>query len=144
MNESMRKRLEATKERVEQLDKELSSEDIDSDLGKLTRLSKEKSDLQEAYDLYLSYLKLEREVEDSFALESDPEMAEFAKEQRKEDQAKMERMEDEFQALLLPKDPNDDKNIIVEIRGAVGGDEANIFAGDLMRMYQKYAEKQGW
>lgn len=144
MNESMRKRLEATKERVEQLDKELSSEDIDSDLGKLTRLSKEKSDLQEAYDLYLSYLKLEREVEDSFALESDPEMAEFAKEQRKEDLAKMERMEDEFQALLLPKDPNDDKNIIVEIRGAVGGDEANIFAGDLMRMYQKYAEKQGW
>ena len=144
MNDSMKKRLEATKERYEQIEKELSDENIDSDLEKLTKLSKEKANLTEAYDLYCRYLKLEQEVKDSYELESDPEMADLAKEQRKADQAEMEKMESDFQTILLPKDPNDDKNIIVEIRGAVGGDEANIFAGDLMRMYQKYAEKQGW
>ena len=144
MNDSMKKRLEATKERYEQIEKELSDENIDSDLEKLTKLSKEKSNLTEAYDLYCRYLKLEQEVKDSYELEADPEMAELAKDQRKADQAEMEKMENDFQTILLPKDPNDDKNIIVEIRGAVGGDEANIFAGDLMRMYQKYAEKQGW
>ena len=144
MNDSMKKRLEATKERYEQIEKELSDENIDSDLEKLTKLSKEKSNLTEAYHLYCRFLKLEQEVKDSYELESDPEMADLAKEQRKADQAEMEKMESDFQTILLPKDPNDDKNIIVEIRGAVGGDEANIFAGDLMRMYQKYAEKQGW
>ena len=71
-------------------------------------------------------------------------MAEIAKATRKDNEEKMEKMEEDFKLLLLPKDPNDDKNIIVEIRGAVGGDEANIFAGDLLRMYTKYAEKQNW
>ena len=132
MNDSMKKRLEATKERYEQIEKELSDENIDSDLEKLTKLSKEKANLTEAYDLYCRYLKLEQEVKDSYELEADPEMTELAKDQRKADQAEMEKMENDFQTILLPKDPNDDKNIIVEIRGAVGGDEATLFAGDFL------------
>ena len=95
MNDSMKKRLEATKERYEQIEKELSDENIDSDLEKLTKLSKEKANLTEAYDLYCRYLKLEQEVKDSYELENDPEMADLAKEQRKADQAEMEKMESE-------------------------------------------------
>ncbi len=144
MEESMRKRLNATRDRYNALEKELEKEEIVNDVEAFTKLNKEKGNLEEAAKRYEEYLKLERDVEDSLLLEDDPEMADFAKATRKEAQAAMEKMEDEFKILLLPKDPNDDKNIIVEIRGAVGGDEANIFAGDLLRMYTRYAEKQGW
>ena len=90
----MRKRLSATKERYEQIESELSSEDVSSDLTKLTKLSKERADLKQAYDLYEEYLRFEQNVKDSFELENsgDPEMAELAKEERKADQAKMEKM----------------------------------------------------
>ena len=146
MEESMRKRLNATKARYEDIENELASDAVASDVAKLTRLSKEKANLEEAYHLYLQYLALEKDVEDSYEMENsgDPELAEFAKETRKEAQAKMGNMEADFKTILLPKDPNDEKNIIVEIRGAVGGDEANLFAGDLLHMYAHYAEKQGW
>ena len=142
----MRKRLNATKARYEDIENELASDAVASDVAKLTRLSKEKANLEEAYHLYLQYLALEKDVEDSYEMENsgDPELAEFAKETRKEAQAKMGNMEADFKTILLPKDPNDEKNIIVEIRGAVGGDEANLFAGDLLHMYAHYAEKQGW
>ncbi|MBQ7250513.1 MAG: peptide chain release factor 1 [Bacilli bacterium] len=144
MEESMRKRLEATRSRYEALEEELGREDAADDLASFTKKTKEQSDLREAYEAYLQYLKAEQDVADSFELEADPEMAEFAKETRKAAQSVMEDLEGKFKIILLPKDPNDDKNIIVEIRGAVGGDEANLFAGDLVRMYSKYAEKQGW
>lgn len=147
MEESMRKRLEATLERFEEIDRELSSPEIAEDVAKLTSLSKERAGLEEAYTKYKEYLKHEQTSKDALELldsVNDPEMVELAKEERKEAIANMERLEEEFKIILLPKDPNDDKNIIVEIRGAVGGDEANIFAGDLMRMYVKYAETQGW
>ena len=146
MEESMRKRLNATKTRYEDIERELASDAVASDVAKLTRLSKEKANLEEAYQLYSQYLALEKDVTDSFEMENsgDPELSEFAKETRKEAQAKMGNMEADFKTILLPKDPNDEKNIIVEIRGAVGGDEANLFAGDLLHMYAHYAEKQGW
>ena len=146
MEESMRKRLDATWSRYQEIENELSSEETASDVAKFTRLSKEKANLEEAYEHYCEYKKLEGEVKDSFEMENsgDPELIEFAKETRKTDEARMIEMEEEFKTILLPKDPNDDKNIIVEIRGAVGGDEANLFAGDLLEMYTRYAEKQGW
>lgn len=146
MEESMRKRLEATLARYEEIEKELSSDDIASDIDKVTKLSKEKAGLEEAATKYQQYLSLAKDAEDALEMEGsgDPELEAFAKETRKDNLAKMEEMDKEFKVLLLPKDPNDSKNIIVEIRGAVGGDEANIFAGDLLRMYTKYAEKQGW
>ena len=142
----MRKRLEAVTERYLKLSDELAQDDAVNDLARFTRISKEKADLEPAYDRYVHYKKLEQDVKDSIEMENsgDEELVEFAKATRKEALAEMESLEEEFKTLLLPKDPNDDKNIIVEIRGAVGGDEANIFAGDLMRMYAKYAEKQGW
>ena len=142
----MRKRLEAVTERYLKLSDELAQDDAVNDLARFTKISKEKADLEPAYDRYVHYKKLEQDVKDSIEMENsgDEELVEFAKATRKEALAEMESLEEEFKTLLLPKDPNDDKNIIVEIRGAVGGDEANIFAGDLMRMYAKYAEKQGW
>lgn len=146
MDENMKKRLEATKERFASLEAELEKEDVASDINRFTKLSKEKAYLEEPTRLYNEYLKHEQEIADSFELENsgDEEIAELAKEERKSAQARNEELEETLKTLLLPKDPNDDKNIIVEIRGAVGGDEANIFAGDLFRMYEKYSEKQGW
>lgn len=146
MDDSMKKRLEAMKERYNQLEEELSHDDVASDLNRFMKMTKERANLEPATKAYLEYLKCENEVAESFEIEGmgDPEMTELAKESRKAAQQRMEEISQNLKTLLLPKDPNDDKNIIVEIRGAVGGDEANIFAGDLMRMYSKYAEKQGW
>ncbi len=146
MDESMRKRLAATKARYEEIDKELSEGDFSSNINALTELSKEQASLRQAYEAYETYLKLEQEIKDANEMidSGDPELSEFAREQRKEDEKKIEELESDLKTLLLPQDPNDSKNIIVEIRGAVGGDEANIFAGDLLRMYQHYAEEQGW
>lgn len=146
MEESMRKRLEMTLGRYKEIEEELTLDEVASDIDRLTKLNKERANLEEASLAYIQYLNLEKDAEDALEMESsgDPELEAFAKQTRKENLAKMEQMENDFKIMLLPKDPNDSKNIIVEIRGAVGGDEANIFAGDLMRMYTKYAEKQGW
>ena len=146
MDESMKKRLEATRERYKQLEEALSQDDIASDLANLAKISKEKASLEQPTKLYEEYLTLEADVAESYEMEAigDAEIIELAKETRKSDLARMEQIEEQLKLLLLPTDPNDNKNIIVEIRGAVGGDEANIFAGDLLRMYTKYAEKQGW
>jgi peptide chain release factor 1 len=146
MEESMRKRLEVTKERFKQIEEELTDEKIGEDLSKLTKLTKERSNLEPIVSLFNEYLKNEENYRDSFTLEEsgDQEMIELAKEERKAAEEEMGKLESSLQVLLVPKDPNDDKNIIVEIRGAVGGDEANLFAGDLLHMYAKYAERQGW
>ena len=146
MAESMRKRLEITQARLTQIEKELSEESIAEDLPKLTKLTKERAYLEPIVCKFDEYLKSEKNYQDSFALEEmgDPEMTELAKEERKAAMNSMEALERELHLLLVPRDPNDDKNIIVEIRGAVGGDEANLFAGDLLHMYAKYAESQGW
>ncbi len=146
MEDSMRKRLEVTKAKYEELDEKLSDPDIVSDISTFTKINKEHASLEKAYQKYLEYMGLEKTAEDALEMEAlgDPELLELAKEERKEALVKMEALEVELHTLLLPSDPNDSKNIIVEIRGAVGGDEANIFAGDLMRMYQKYCETQGW
>ncbi|MBQ2493771.1 MAG: peptide chain release factor 1 [Bacilli bacterium] len=146
MEEAMRKRLEVTKARYGELCEALSDPDVVNDLARYTSLSKEKANLEPATLKYQQYLRHEQDVKDAIEMENgdDPELAEFAKSTRKEAENSMEALEEELQQLLLPKDPNDDKNIIVEIRGAVGGDEANLFAGDLFHMYTHYAEKQGW
>ncbi len=146
MEESMRKRLETTKKRFEEIEEELGNEDFSNNVPKLTALSKEQASLRDAYEAYSSYLKLEKDAIDAneMANGSDEELAELGKEEKKACEEKMAEIEVSLRELLLPKDPNDSKNIIVEIRGAVGGDEANIFAGDLLRMYTRYSENQGW
>ena len=107
-------------------------------------LSKEQASLRENYEAYQEYKKVLENVVAAKELMKDPEMGEFAKEEYQENEEKRKQMEADFEIMLLPKDPNDGKDVIVEIRGAAGGDEANIFAGDLYRMYTYYSEKNGW
>lgn len=146
MDESMRNRLEVACKRLVDIDKELVSEDIMKDISHFREISKERSILEPQVEAYQKYIKNEEDIigAKEMAQDSDPEIAEMGKEEVKRLEAEQESLEAELTELLLPKDPNDEKNIIVEIRGAVGGDEANIFAGDLFRMYTRYAEAQGW
>lgn len=137
-------RLEATLERYNYLTEELSKPEILSDVKKMTTLSKEQSSLTEIIEKYKEYKKIICDMEDAKDMLNDKEMASFAKEELSTLEIKKESVEKELEVLLLPKDPNDDKNIIVEIRGAAGGDEANLFAGDLFDMYSRYAENMNW
>ena len=140
----MKERLETIITKYEDLKQELTKPEVLADYNKLRTLSKEQKDLDSIVTKYKEYLASEKNIEDAKILANDPEMHELAEETLAEETANKERLEKELELMLIPKDPNDDKNIIMEIRGAAGGDEANIFAGDLFRMYSKYAEKQNW
>ena len=140
----MIERLEATLNRYNELTNLLSSPEILGDVEKMTSLSKEQASIAEVVDKYKEYKKTDSDLEEAKELLNDPEMADLAKEDINNLTNKKEELIKELEILLLPKDPNDDKNIIVEIRGAAGGDEANIFAGDLFEMYSRYAESQNW
>ena len=137
-------RLEAVKNKYEELTQELTNPEVLNDYNKLKKLSKEQKDLEETYNKYQEYQKVVNDLEEAETLLDDPEMGEMAKLEKEELTAKKESLTKELEILLIPKDENDDKNIIMEIRGAAGGDEANIFAGDLFRMYQRYADNEGW
>lgn len=140
----MKERLIAIEEKYNELQKELNKPEVISDVKQMLKLNKESADLKEAYDAYQKLKKIESDLEDASEMTKDPELGEFAKEEINRLTEEKTKLESEIEVMLLPKDPNDDKNVIVEIRGAAGGDEANIFAGDLYRMYTKYAEKEGW
>ena len=140
----MFEKLEAIQERNDAITKELTKPEVISDVKKVTKLSKEQSDLSEIIECYNAYLKAKNDYEEAKELAHDPEMKEFAMEEEEKNLSKQKELEKQLEILLLPKDPNDGKNIIVEIRGAAGGDEANIFAGDLYDMYVRYAENQGF
>lgn len=140
----MKERLETIITKYEELKQELTKPEVLADYNKLRTLSKEQKDLESIVNKYKEYLTSEKNIEDAKILANDPEMHELAEETLAIETANKERFEKELELMLIPKDPNDDKNIIMEIRGAAGGDEANIFAGDLFRMYSKYAEKQNW
>ena len=146
MEESMYQRLEIAVKRLAEIDEELSSEDVTRDIAHFRELSKERANLDPQVEAFNRFKKATDELVEAkeMAKDSDPELAEMGKEEVKSLEAELDRLTEELKELLLPRDPNDDKNIIVEIRGAVGGDEANIFAGDLFRMYTRYAEEQGW
>ena len=146
MNESMLDRLVSMENRYEELGHMLMDPDIGTDIKKMTDVTKEQASLQAAYDLFQEYKEVKDGIDGAKELmkENDPEKKELAKMELDE---LVERMPDIIKKLeleLIPKDPNDNKNVIMEIRGAAGGDEGNIFAGDLYRMYVKYAESQGW
>ena len=140
----MKERLEAIEEKYLEITQKLSDPEVLKDIKKVAELSKEQASLKEPYEAYQKLKKIEEDLEESKELVKDPELGDFAKEEITRLTAEEEELEKDIEVMLLPKDPNDDKNVIVEIRGAAGGDEANIFAGDLYRMYTKYAEKQGW
>ena len=130
--------------RYDELSKLLSSPDITSDIKKMTELSKEQSNLLPIVEKAKEYKTLIQEIAESKEMLSDPEMSDMAKEELKELEPQVPVMEEEIKLLLLPKDPNDDRNIIVELRAGAGGDEAAIFVGDLFGAYTRYADLKGW
>ncbi len=139
--------LDIVEERYEQLNELLSDPDVVNDSDKLRKYSKEQADLQKTVDVYRNYKAKKEEladIEEMLSETDDKEEVEMLKEESNGIKAELPNLEEELKILLIPKDPNDDKDVIVEIRAAAGGDEAAIFAGDLMRMYSKYAESQGF
>lgn len=140
-------KLQAVGDRYEKLSELLCDPEVMADPNKLREYSKEQADLQETYDTYKEYKSVVEQLEAAKEMQNeklDAEMRELVKTEISELSARKEELEKRLHVLLLPKDPNDDKNVIVEIRGAAGGDEAALFAGDLYRMYTRYAEMQGW
>ena len=133
--------------RLEEVLNQLSEPDVAADAAKFQKLMKEQAELQPIADAYKDYKTQKQTIEESLMLleeESDEEMREMLKEELSDAKKRVEELEQELKVLLLPKDPNDDKNVIVEIRAGAGGDEAALFAAELFRMYSKYAESKRW
>jgi peptide chain release factor 1 len=140
-------RLQAVEDRYEKLNELLSDPEVISDTNKLREYSKEQSDMQETVEVYREYKDVREQLRDAKAMledKLDADMRDMVKEEVSELEGQEKELSERLKILLVPKDPNDDKNVIVEVRGAAGGDEAALFAGDLYRMYSRYAEVQGW
>ena len=140
-------KLEDTVNRYEDITAELGNPDVVNDQEKFRKLMKEQSSLAPLIATYTEYKNCKKNIEDSLAIldeETDEELKEMAKEELNESKARVEELEHELKILLLPKDPNDDKDIVVEIRAGAGGEEAALFAAELFRMYVHYVESKGW
>jgi len=139
-------RLDQIEERYDEISRKMSDPAIATDVRKVTELAKEFSSLDKTVKTYKEYKMLLEQLDGLKIMvkDKDPEIREMAELEIEEINQKIVDIEEELEVLLIPKDPNDEKNVIVEIRGAAGGDEANIFAGDLFRMYNKYSETKGW
>lgn len=140
----MLERLQNIEKRYNELNEELMKPEVISDIKKTLSLTREQASLKDAYEVYQVYKKLLSDIDAAREMANDPELGEFAHEELEKYMNEKAELESKIEILLLPKDPNDGKNVIVEIRGAAGGDEGNIFAGDLYEMYRKLAEKEGW
>jgi len=139
--------LQKIEDRYQELGELMSDPDVIADTNRFMKLSKEEADLRETVEVYQRYKKVEEDIsedEEMLSENLDEEMTDLAKEELAELKKEEAELQEQIKILLLPKDPNDNKNIIMEIRGAAGGDEAALFAGDLFDMYQRYAESQGW
>ncbi len=140
----MLEKLRAVESRYEELCAKSEQPDFYSDPKKAAALLREKNDLEPVVEAYRAYLQAEQDMADAIELMSDPEMKDFCQESYQDAKAQKENLYKELQILLLPKDPNDDKSVIVEIRGGVGGEESALFAHSLFRMYSMYAAQKGW
>lgn len=143
----MLERLQTLEDRYEKLNELLSDPEIVSDSNKLREYSKEQAGLEETVQVYREYKDTSEQLDEAKAMleeDLDEEMKEMTKEEISGLSDEKEKMEERLKILLIPKDPNDEKNVIMEVRGAAGGDEAALFAGDLYRMYSRYAEAHGW
>ena len=146
MKDMMDKILQIEKKYIE-LGITLSDPAVVQDYNRFKDLSKQRKSMEETVELYYAWKKANDAIADAKEMikgESDEEMRAFLKADIEENEANIAKYEEEMKILLLPRDPMDDKDIMLEIRGSAGGDEANIFAGDLMRMYMRFADKQGW
>jgi peptide chain release factor 1 len=140
-------RLEATARRYRQIEEEMSRPDVASDHEKLTQLAREQRSLREIVETYEQYKRARHEVESARELlrhEKDAEMQEYMRGEERRASAQLAELDEKLKVLLLPKDPNDERDVVVEIQGAEGGEEAALFAADLFRMYNRWAEKKGW
>ena len=144
MKSSIRDKLEHISQRHEELERLLSSQEVGADMDAFRRYSREHSELGEVVALYAAYRQAEEDGRSAAELLEDPEMRELAQAEIASSREAIARLELELQKALLPRDPDDDRNLFLEIRAGTGGEEAALFAGDLLRMYSRYAERQGW
>ena len=144
LSAELEEKLKALEQKYLELQYKISSPEIVSDRDKLTKLGKELKELEEVYNTYKSYKKLLSDLEGARELLKNDELKELAKEEIERLSSELENVEKRLRILLLPKDPRDNKNVILEIRAGVGGEEAALFVADLLNMYQKYAEEKGW
>ena len=144
MKASLTVKLFQLAERLEEISQLLAREDATADLEKYRKLSREHAELTPVVALFQAYRKTETDAATAQTFLSDPDMKAFAQAEIDESREKLVRLDAELQKALLPRDPNDDRNIFLEIRAGTGGDESALFAGDLFRMYSRYAEHQGW
>jgi len=141
---TLRAKLDSLVGRLNDLDGLLASENATRDMDQFRRLSREHAELSTLVALYENYRKAERDAEEAREMAADASMKSYADEELKAARARMERFEEELQKALLPKDPNDERNIFLEVRAGAGGDESALFAGEVFRMYARYAERQRW
>ena len=144
MKPSILKKLSNLSERLDELNRLMSTEDITNDMDNYLKITREHAEITPIVEQYHTYTQTEADIKEAQAMLSDPEMKVFAQEEIESGKKRLEEIELALQKLLIPKDPNDDKNIILEIRAGTGGDESALFAGDLFRMYSRYVEKQRW
>ena len=144
MKPSIRSRLEHLARRLVEVDAILAEPETGSDMDQFRKLSRERAELDPVVQAFESYCSAERGLEDAKAVLADPEMKEMAEDEITHCKSEIERLEQELQILLLPRDPDDMRSVFLEIRAGTGGDESALFGGDLLRMYSRYAEQKGW
>jgi peptide chain release factor 1 len=144
MQDSLKQKLAQLDRRLGEIDFALSQPDVGNDMNRFRALSKERAEVEPIVALWKSYSKAESDIVAAQDMLADPEMREFADEEIRHAKANIESLDQELQIALLPRDPNDERNIFLEIRAGTGGDESALFAGDLLRMYTRFAERQGW
>jgi len=144
MKPSIRQKLDLLVDRLDEIDRMLSAPSTASDMDQFRKLSRERAEIEPVIVQFNAFRQAERDLEEAEAMHGDPEMREFAEEEIAATKARLPGLETDLQKLLLPRDPNDEKSVILEIRAGTGGDESALFAGDLFRMYSRFAERQRW
>jgi peptide chain release factor 1 len=144
LDETLLTKLSAVEHRYEELGAKLSDPEVLGKSGQMQKLAKEHADLRELIETLRVYRDLDKRLAEAKELERDPEMREMARQEQADLGAEQQKLEEQLKVLLLPKDPNDDKNILLEIRAGTGGEEAALFANDLFRMYSRFAERRRW
>ena len=144
MKPSIRQKLDLLVDRLDEIDRMLSGPGTAGDMDQFRKLSRERAEIEPVIVQFNAFRQAERDLEEAEAMHGDPEMREFAEEEIAATKARLPGLETDLQKLLLPRDPNDEKSVILEIRAGTGGDESALFAGDLFRMYSRFAERQRW
>ena len=144
MKPTIRQKLDLLVDRLDEIDRMLSAPSTASDMDQFRKLSRERAEIEPVIIQFHAFRQAENDLAEAEAMRSDPEMRDFAEEEIASAKARLPELEIELQKLLLPKDPNDEKSVLLEIRAGTGGDESALFAGDLLRMYLRYAERRGW